>query len=355
MIPKYLYDRDDFIIKMKRHIREWHVIHENDTPDREIIDALEDCWPLTGQVVSYTIEDYVEHIRSKLKCTPVHLRKWGEIDGTKWRDTYRFSLTNSKWYISICPECELLSEEDETEDDRKIRETTICLNGSVFLDVGTPELTVEMLSELDILWPSFKEYLADLKRKRRKRQPTIPALDINPHIKHKAQTPRKRNVDAITHHLEYNLNPNSFFGPNPRITVELLGRKYHEYNEAYFNGLLPACPIEINSLNKSCAALYSGSSIVLSFETTYCYDAYLRAVILHEMIHHYIKCFHPDFADGSHGRLFCYIRKQLNSISRLRIDQLCTEEDLNYDIIKQEEVNEKVREEYQLFWADMQR
>lgn len=151
MIPKYLYDRDAFFIKMKRHIREWSVIYEDATPDGVIILALEHCWPWTEQIAPNSLEDYIELIRAKLKCSPVHLKTWAKIDGRRWRDVYRFSLTNSKWYISICRECELLYEEDESEYERKRREFSICLNGNPFLDVDTPELTVEMLSELDML------------------------------------------------------------------------------------------------------------------------------------------------------------------------------------------------------------
>ena len=136
--------------------------------------------------------------------------------------------------------------------------------------------------------------------------------------------------DRITHYIPLPVAEIGSNKPSPAVSEELLGRKYAEYNKLYFNGKLPACSIRFEynltiQKKKPGYAYYNAvnSEIVMDYACSFLSDGYIRSILIHEMIHHYIYTFYRANFDSepSHGATFQKIRRYLNDNYQLRIDQ----------------------------------
>lgn len=91
-------------------------------------------------------------------------------------------------------------------------------------------------------------------------------------------------------------------------TKDYLKMKFNEYNELYFDGILPPCKISVHK-----AKGYFGSYNILSgnkprisiAEYVYWTEEELKLTLIHEMVHHYV-CFidKPKHFVLPHGYLF---------------------------------------------------
>lgn len=134
--------------------------------------------------------------------------------------------------------------------------------------------------------------------------------------------------------------------PYHGITEELLQRKFHEYNELYFNGDMGECRFRFDSLYLHGAwGIYTSKAgtkyhfntpypiISLDILLTYYDDCWIREVILHEMIHMYLDTVLHRREKRMHGKIFQRVRRFLNKTYHLEIDQWePSQQTLDYDI-----------------------
>lgn len=133
--------------------------------------------------------------------------------------------------------------------------------------------------------------------------------------------------------------------PYHEITDELLQRKFHEYNELYFNRELGECrfksePPYINTWGRYIGikgAKYRFNInypiISLNIRLTYYDDCWIRDTILHEMIHMYVDTVLHLREKRMHGKFFQRVRRFLNKTYHLEIDQWePSQQTLDYDI-----------------------
>lgn len=320
---------------MKRHIR-YHSTYETDI-DEILRCSINDCWWLSGlneNWKSYPIKDYIDAMTAVFSCNPDNVES---SEGS-----YCFQLENLKWVFSTLPGTSWT-----VIPKNPVVRLNSCINPS------SPLETIEIIAEIESLCPQFKEYYADLMKKRANRKAGA-----------RKSSSGVLSEDAISHYLKYKRKPRHVTAPLAIITNELLNRKFQEYNDAYFDGRLPLCEVGIENYGKRYAAVYVSNAasdarlltppmIQISYETTYCYDAYLRSVLLHEMIHHAVAAV-LHYRESSHGPVFQLIRKKMNTILRLRIDQHCTEDDLKYIITEPESVEGEARERFHEFWTHIE-
>ena len=105
------------------------------------------------------------------------------------------------------------------------------------------------------------------------------------------------------------------------ITKELLKQKFEEYNKLYFNNELPMCTFSYNymkdafgrytthtkSNGRKIGHIWISKSIDLDEEM-------LRELLVHEMIHHYVRIIEGVFFDG----FFCHGRHFVRQIKRIK-------------------------------------
>ena len=105
------------------------------------------------------------------------------------------------------------------------------------------------------------------------------------------------------------------------ITKELLKQKFEEYNNLYFNNELPMCTFSYNymryafgtytthtkSIGQKMGHIRISKSIDLDEEM-------LRELLVHEMIHHYVRTIDGVFFDG----FFCHGRHFVRQIKRIK-------------------------------------
>ena len=134
--------------------------------------------------------------------------------------------------------------------------------------------------------------------------------------------------------------------PYHEITDELLQRKFHEYNELYFNRELGECRFEFEPARMHGAWGYYASLsyvrrhfnthvpiIQLDILLTYGDDCWIRDVLLHEMIHMYLDTVLHRREKRMHGKIFQRVRRFLNKTYHLEIDQWePSQQTLDYDI-----------------------
>ena len=115
-----------------------------------------------------------------------------------------------------------------------------------------------------------------------------------------------------------------------KLTKELLKERFAEYNKAYFNGELGPCKFgflyksdglygkfcaQENRSGKLIGRIMLGTSIEWNEER-------LRSVLVHEMIHMYVRIVEGCWFDGllGHGRRFRRHRRRLKRDYGLQID-----------------------------------
>jgi hypothetical protein len=105
------------------------------------------------------------------------------------------------------------------------------------------------------------------------------------------------------------------------ITKELLKQKFEEYNKLYFNNELPMCRFtytymrdvfgrymtSITPKGKKMGHIWISKSIDLDEEM-------LRELLVHEMIHHYVRTIDGVFFDG----FFCHGRHFVRQVKRIK-------------------------------------
>ena len=103
------------------------------------------------------------------------------------------------------------------------------------------------------------------------------------------------------------------------ITKNTLKELFKEYNEKYFNGVLSTC--KMNYIKISCLGRYTYKkdkdgkiigTIWITNDVDWSIDA-LRQVIVHEMIHHYVKTIDKELdLFFGHGKSFKKQMKRIN-------------------------------------------
>ena len=105
------------------------------------------------------------------------------------------------------------------------------------------------------------------------------------------------------------------------ITKELLKQKFIEYNELYFNNELPMCTFSYNYMRdafgrytthtknngQKVGHIWISKSIDLDEEM-------FRELLVHEMIHHYVRTIDGVFFDG----FFCHGRHFVRQVKRIK-------------------------------------
>ena len=101
---------------------------------------------------------------------------------------------------------------------------------------------------------------------------------------------------------------------------EDLERRFNEYNEKYFDGVLPPCKLMVAKSEDGCPAWYFKSKIYIA-RNVYWTDEQLKLSIIHEMVHHYISTiigYEPRFC--IHGRTFRKVCRMLRKKHGLRVN-----------------------------------
>ena len=158
---------------------------------------------------SYPIKDYIDAMAAVFSCNPDNVES---SEGS-----YCFQLENLKWVFSTLPGTSLT-----VIPKNPLVRLNSCINPS------SPLETIEMIAEIESLCPQFKEYYADLMKKRANRKAGA-----------RKSSSGVLSEDAISHYLKYKRKPRHATAPLAIITNELLNRKFQEYNDAYFDGRLP--------------------------------------------------------------------------------------------------------------------
>lgn len=120
----------------------------------------------------------------------------------------------------------------------------------------------------------------------------------------------------------------------PRLSVTYLEDKFQEYNLMYFKKELRHCIIKFDTLalhgawggyyckkGAMCRYGIENPIIIIDINVTYAHDILLRNVLIHEMIHMYVdEVLHLGDIEPAHGKTFRKIRRELNRLYNLRID-----------------------------------
>ena len=90
-------------------------------------------------------------------------------------------------------------------------------------------------------------------------------------------------------------------------TKEDLERRFKEYNEKYFDGVLPKCHVTTTTV-RGCNGIYvhtKKKSTIYIGRYAYWTDETLKLVLIHEMVHHYVyMVIQPKHYVFPHGRIF---------------------------------------------------
>lgn len=269
---------------------------------REVVnEAMADIWPIDRQY-KITLEPYMDALRDAFGCS------FTEVKSKRWAASYRFNVGKERWTLS--------------QGDRSgyFDCPTLVIRVNDWLDVGRPEDLVELISFVNGILPALQNY-------------TLKYAE--------GKMPDKsseNDKDRITYEMKMRKGPISLSVPRKGITEELLNRKCQEYNALYFAGRLPSCAVRFYSglitKKKPALGVYNGHTIFIDYYSTYQTDGYLRSLLLHEMIHHYIDTCFPlaSKTEMSHGPTFQRIRRLLNRKYGLRIDQRMTKAQRGYSI-----------------------
>ena len=270
---------------------------------REVVnEAMADIWPVDRQS-KISLGPYMEALRDAFGCS------FTEVKSKRWTTSYRFNVGMEKWTLS----------QGDKREYYPCSELVIKLND--WLDVGRAEELVEIIRFVNGFLPKFRAYA--LKYAKRKNRCSL------------------EDEDRITYEKEMRKGPISLSVPRKGITEELLNRKCQEYNALYFAGRLPSCTVHfcsglITRKKRPALGVYCShnATILIDYYSSYLTDCCLRAVIMHEMIHHYIISCFPCASDkeSSHGPTFQRIRRLLNRKYGLRIDQTMTAKQKGYVI-----------------------
>ena len=107
------------------------------------------------------------------------------------------------------------------------------------------------------------------------------------------------------------------------LKKEDLERRFKEYNEMYFDGVLPPCNIRIVKSTNRIAAWYNFRSKVSKIymaRNVYWTEDDLKSVFIHEMVHHYVWKILKYDSFFSHGRTFRKVCRMLRKKHGLRVN-----------------------------------
>ena len=100
------------------------------------------------------------------------------------------------------------------------------------------------------------------------------------------------------------------------LTKDDLERRFKEYNEIYFEGILPKCHLTIGGNQEYGYGGYvnpkKGKPRIYLCQGVYWTDDSLKLILIHEMVHHYVSTIvKPPFGETPHGYQFNKKCKQL--------------------------------------------
>lgn len=108
-----------------------------------------------------------------------------------------------------------------------------------------------------------------------------------------------------------------------KITREDLERRFKEYNEKYFDGILPKCRMSVNASQGGygCYVAPDGKvPMIYMCKSVYWTDESLKLILIHEMVHHYVSSvIKPKFYTFPHGYLFRKKCKELKKKYGLKV------------------------------------
>ena len=105
-------------------------------------------------------------------------------------------------------------------------------------------------------------------------------------------------------------------------TKEDLERRFKEYNDKYFDGVLPPCKFTVVRMkNHSTATYFIKEQKIRIAKNVYWTNETLKLTLIHEMVHHYVKTrlnYTPNFF--SHGRRYRKVCRMLRKKHGLRVN-----------------------------------
>lgn len=108
------------------------------------------------------------------------------------------------------------------------------------------------------------------------------------------------------------------------LKKEDLKRRFDEYNEKYFDGVLPPCKLFVTKSKYGCPAWISKykkvNNKIYIANDVYWTDENLKLSLIHEMVHHYvweIMNLNPFF---THGRAFRKVCRMLRKKHGIRVN-----------------------------------
>ena len=114
--------------------------------------------------------------------------------------------------------------------------------------------------------------------------------------------------------------PNIWNEPYITPTKEDLQRRFKEYNEQYFDNVLPPCKVSLTQCKQWIGEYFAKKPTIVIPKYAYWTDTSLKLVLIHEMCHHYVcKVIKPKHFVFSHGRTFNKVCKMLRDKYGLRV------------------------------------
>ena len=117
--------------------------------------------------------------------------------------------------------------------------------------------------------------------------------------------------------------PNIWDEPYITPTKEDLQRRFKEYNEQYFDNVLPPCKVSLTQRKQwrgSYSMTYNGKATIHIPRFAYWTDSSLKLVLIHEMCHHYVFTIYKKRTYlFPHGRLFNKVCEMLRKKYGLKV------------------------------------
>ena len=101
---------------------------------------------------------------------------------------------------------------------------------------------------------------------------------------------------------------------------EELQKRFKEYNEQYFDNVLPPCKVSLTQCKVWKGEYFRHKPTIVIPKYAYWTDTSLKLYLIHEMCHHYVyKVIKPKHFVFAHGRTFNKVCKMLRKKYGLRV------------------------------------